>query len=95
MAKKEKSLMRQLIEERGIRDMDGVHALVKELTAGLIQECMDAELEEELGYSRYDYKNKGRITVVMGATARRSAAVREKSTLRYPETVMAITSHRL
>ena len=38
--------------------MDGVHALVKELTAGLIQECMDAELEEELGYSRYDYKNK-------------------------------------
>lgn len=58
MAKKEKSLMRQLIEERGIKDMDGVHALVKELTAGLIQECMDAELEEELGYSRYDYKNK-------------------------------------
>ena len=58
MAKKEKSLVRQLIEERGIRDMDGVHALVKELTAGLIQECMDAELEEELGYSRYDYKNK-------------------------------------
>lgn len=58
MAKKEKSLMRQLIEERGIRDMDGVHALVKELTAGLIQEGMDAELEEELGYSRYDYKNK-------------------------------------
>ena len=58
MAKKEKSLMRQLIEERGIRDMDGVHALVRELTAGLIQECMDAELEEELGYSRYDYKNK-------------------------------------
>ena len=58
MAKKEKSLMRQLIEERGIMDMDGVHALVKELTAGLIQECMDAELEEELGYSRYDYKNK-------------------------------------
>lgn len=50
--------MRQLIEERGIKDMDGVHALVKELTAGLIQECMDAELEEELGYSRYDYKNK-------------------------------------
>lgn len=58
MAKKEKSLMRQLIEERGIRDMAGVQALVKELTAGLIQEAMDAELEEELGYSKYDYKNK-------------------------------------
>jgi len=58
MAKKEKSLMRQLIEERGIKDVSGVQALVKELTAGLIQECMDSELEDELGYSKYDYKNK-------------------------------------
>jgi transposase-like protein len=58
MAKREKSLMRQLIDERGIKDVAGVQDLVKELTAGLIQECMDAELEEELGYSRYDYKNK-------------------------------------
>ena len=58
MAKKEKSLMRQMIEERGIKDVAGVQALVKELTAGLIQECMDAELEDDLGYSKYDYRNK-------------------------------------
>lgn len=58
MAKREKSLMRQLIEERGIKDIAGVQSLVKELTAGLIQEAMDAELDEELGYSKYDYKNK-------------------------------------
>ena len=58
MAKKEKSQLRQLIEERGIKDVAGVQELVKELTADLIQECMDAELEDELGYSRYDYKNK-------------------------------------
>jgi transposase-like protein len=58
MAKREKSLMRQLIEDRGIKDIAGVQALVKELTAGMIQECMDAELEDELGYSRYDYKNR-------------------------------------
>lgn len=58
MAKKEKSLLRQLIDERGIKDIGGVQELVKELTAGLIQECMDAELEDELGYSKYDYKNK-------------------------------------
>ncbi len=31
---------------------------MKELTADLIQRALDAELEEELGYSRYDYKNK-------------------------------------
>ena len=58
MAKQEKSLMRQMIEERGIKDLKGVQDLVKELISGLIQECMDAELEDELGYSKYDYKNK-------------------------------------
>ena len=58
MARQGKSLMRQLIEERGIKDLQGVHELVQELTSGLIQECMDAELDEALGYSKYDYKNK-------------------------------------
>lgn len=58
MIKREKSPLRKLIDERGIRDLDGVHALVKELTGGLIQEIMDAELEDELGYSKYDYRNK-------------------------------------
>jgi transposase-like protein len=58
MAAKEKNLMQQLIEERGVKDMSGVSMLVKELTAGLIQEVMDAELNEELGYSKYDFKNK-------------------------------------
>ena len=56
--KREKSELRKLIEERGIKDLAGVHDLVKELTSGLIQEIMDAELEEELGYSKYDFKNK-------------------------------------
>jgi len=38
--------------------MQGIQDLVKELTADLIQETFDAELEDELGYSKYDYKNK-------------------------------------
>jgi len=56
--KREKSTLRKLIDERGIKDLEGVQDLVKELTSGLIQEIMDAELEEQLGYSKYDYKNK-------------------------------------
>lgn len=56
--KQEPSLLRQLLDERGIKDMQGIQDLVKELTADLIQEALDAELEEELGYSKYDYKNK-------------------------------------
>lgn len=36
MVKRQKSALRKLIDERGIKDMEGVHTLVKELTSGLI-----------------------------------------------------------
>lgn len=55
---KEKSKLRQMIEEYGIKDMNDVHEFVKMLTAETIQAALDSELENELGYSKYDYKNK-------------------------------------
>lgn len=58
MAGREKSKLRQMIEEYGIKDMNDVHEFVKMLTAETIQAALDAELEGELGYSKYDYKNK-------------------------------------
>lgn len=45
MAKKEKRIMRQLIGKRGINDVAGVQALVKELTAGLIQSWIHSPLK--------------------------------------------------
>ena len=38
--------------------MNDVHEFVKMLTAETIQAALDAELDSELGYSKYDYKNK-------------------------------------
>ncbi len=58
MAGKEKSKLRQMIDEYGIKDMSDVHEFVKMLTAETIQAALDAELENDLGYSKYDYKNK-------------------------------------
>jgi transposase-like protein len=60
MAKKENGnpALRELIKERGIKDLQGVHDLVKELTGTLIQEMLESELESELGYSKWDYRNK-------------------------------------
>lgn len=58
MAKKGKSKLRELIEEYGIKDLKDVHEFVKALTAETIQEVLENELENELGYSKYDYKNK-------------------------------------
>lgn len=47
-----------MIEEYGIKDMNDVHEFVKMLTAETIQAALDMELDSELGYSKYDYKNK-------------------------------------
>lgn len=38
--------------------MKDVHEFVKMLTAETIQAALDAELESELGYSKYDTRNK-------------------------------------
>ncbi len=61
MARKERkdnSKLREMMEEFGVKTMADVHEFVKMLTADTIQAALDAELDEELGYSKYDYKNK-------------------------------------
>lgn len=58
MARKDNSKLKGLIAEYGIKDMNDVHDFVKMLTAETIQAALDAELDSELGYSKYDYKNK-------------------------------------
>jgi len=56
--KKDNSKLREMIKEYGIKDLNDVHEFVKMLTAETIQAALDAELENELGYSKYDYRNK-------------------------------------
>lgn len=58
MTRKDNSKLRELIHEYGIKNMNDVHEFVKMLTAETIQAALDAELDSELGYSKYDYKNK-------------------------------------
>ena len=58
MARKDNSKLRELIKEYGVKDMKDVHEFVKMLTSETIQAALDAELESELGYSKYDTRNK-------------------------------------
>ena len=58
MARKDNRKLKELIAEYGIKDMNDVHEFVKMLTAETIQAALDAELDSELGDSKYDYKNK-------------------------------------
>lgn len=50
--------IRELLQESNISSMADIQELFKETIAEFIENGLDAELDEELGYSRYDYKNK-------------------------------------
>jgi transposase-like protein len=50
--------IRELLQISNISSMDDIQNLFKETIAEFIENGLDAELDEELGYSRYDYRNK-------------------------------------
>ena len=49
---------RELLQESNISSMEDIQNLFKETIAEFMENGLDAELDEELGYSRYDYKSK-------------------------------------
>lgn len=55
-ARREK--IRELLQSSGVSSMEDIRNLFKETIAEFIENGLDAELDDELGYSRYDYKNK-------------------------------------
>ncbi len=50
--------IRELLQESNISSMADFQELFKETIAEFMENGLDAELDEELGYSKYDYKNK-------------------------------------
>ena len=55
-ARREK--IRELLQSSGVSSMEDIRNLFKETIAEFVENGLDAELDDELGYSRYDYKNK-------------------------------------
>lgn len=49
---------RRFLKENSLKDADSIHKALIEPFKELIQEALEAELENELGYSKYDWKNK-------------------------------------
>ena len=50
--------IRELLQLSKISSMEDIQNLFKETIAEFMEDGLDAELSEELGYSKYDYKNK-------------------------------------
>ena len=55
-ARREK--IRELLQTSGVSSMVDIQNLFKETITEFMENSLDAELDEELGYSKYDYKNK-------------------------------------
>ena len=55
-ARREK--IRELLQMANISSMDDIQNLFKETIAEFMENGLEAELDDELGYSKYDYKNK-------------------------------------
>lgn len=55
-ARREK--IRELLQMANIGSMDDIQNLFKETIAEFMENGLEAELDDELGYSKYDYKNK-------------------------------------
>jgi len=50
--------IRELLQLSGVSSMADIQNLFKETITEFMEDRLDAELTEDLSYSRYDYKNK-------------------------------------
>lgn len=56
--RKQRELLLEMLQGAGITDVAGVQELFKEMVSTVLENGLEGELEEELGYSKYDYRNK-------------------------------------
>ena len=50
--------IRELLQASNISSMEDIQNLFKETIAEFMENGLEAELDDELGYSKYDYRNK-------------------------------------
>ena len=50
--------IRELLQASNINSMDDIQNLFKETIAEFMENGLESELDDELGYSKYDYRNK-------------------------------------
>ena len=53
-----KAFINRLIEHYHPEDAQDVQEMLKDLLGDTLQGMLEAEMDEKLGYSKYDYKNK-------------------------------------
>ena len=57
-----RELMKGYLKQNDVKIKDGtdVNAIMRDMMSVILEGALDEELDEELGYSKYDYRNKDR-----------------------------------
>lgn len=55
---RKKDLLRELMSLMSVQDMRDTNGIFKEMVGLVLENGLEAELDDELGYSKYDYRNK-------------------------------------
>lgn len=61
-----KGLLRDFIQQENLKSIKDIESALKDIFRDTIQEALEAEIEEELGYSKYDLASKGTSNVRNG-----------------------------
>jgi len=56
--REQRKILLEMLQNAGINDVQGVQDLFKEMVSTVLENGLEAELEDELGYIKYDYRNK-------------------------------------
>lgn len=56
--KRRRELIAELMKDTPIKDGNDVNALMREMMAQVLENGLEGELDDELGYTKYDYRNK-------------------------------------
>ena len=79
-----KNQLRKLIKQYNLKDTKDIQGMLKDMFGDAIQEMLEAELEEDLGYTRYDYKNKSTTNSRNGYSKKSLKSNYGKSDIRVP-----------
>jgi len=79
--------IRQLIKERNLKTAADVQNMLKEMFGKTLQQMLEAELENELGYSKYNTKDKRLQIPETAIVSRKSGLIWAKLSLIFPGTV--------
>ena len=66
----QKAAMREMMQgylrdnDISIKSGTDVNSIMRDMMSVLLEGALDEELNEELGYSKYDYRNKGNRSIV-------------------------------